>query len=147
MSTIDGRGIVDDGTPNLTVSGVTITTQNAMAPQGVTGSNFCVLPGPGFFQIPVTGAAGQGNFTGSLPAPGIFPGGEILLTDTIGTYPWLITGSMSSFGSSGSTGGSQWLSSSSGTKLFMPPGSTVGFWSDAKSWLICAMSGAASLKP
>lgn len=148
MATIStSQGLIDDGSGNLTVAGLSVSAQNAMLPQSTTGSAFCVIPGPGFYQIPVTGSAGQGNFTGSLPNPAAFPGGEILITDTVGTYAWKLTGSMSSFSSTGAAGGAQTISSSNGTQLFMPAGGTIGFWSDAKSWLICACSGSATLKP
>ena len=146
MTTIGSQGLVDDGSSNLTVTGLTATGATAMLPLSVTGSNFAVLPGPGFFQIPVTGSAGQGSFTGSLPSPAAYPGGEILITDTIGTYPYLITGSMS-LNVSGALGSLMSLSSSNGTKLSVTAGGTVGFWSDSKGWLVSAVSGTLTLKP
>ena len=145
MTTIGSQGLVDDGSSNLTVTGLTATGATAMLPLSVTGSNFAVLPGPGFFQIPVTGSAGQGSFTGSLPSPAAYPGGEILITDTIGTYPYLITGSMAV--NVPGVGGIQTLSSSLGTKLVVSQGGTVGFWSDSKGWIVSAVSGTVTLKP
>lgn len=136
---------------NDTVLGLTTTAQNAMSVVVLLGScSFGVasvpVPGSGFYQVPVTGTFGQGSFTGSLPSPTLFPGGDLLLTDTLGIYPWMLTGTMSSFGV---TVGDNvlTLSSSNGTHLLMPAGGTVGFWSDSKSRLVCALSGSATLKP
>jgi len=165
---VDNRGIVEtgDGVGNLTVAGATVTNVSYMTAQTLPGSaslglaaltvggqpGLIAIPSPGFYAVPVSGsstqgAAGQGGFTGSLPNAATYPGGEILVTDTVGLWAWLITGSMSSFGSVGGAGGSQALSSSNGTHLVMSAGGTVGFWSDSKSWLICALSGSATLKP
>jgi hypothetical protein len=133
---------------NTSVGGLLTATSNAMIPLTTPGSGTIVpMAVPGFYAIPVTGSAGQGVFTGSLPSPSSYPGADILVTDTVGTYPWVVTGTMSTFTGQAGTGGTQTLSSSKGTHLFMPAGGTVGFWSDSKSWLICALSGSATLSP
>jgi hypothetical protein len=146
MATLDSRGLVDDGSSNLTITGLTLTGNNAMIPSAVVGSGSSVtIPAPGFYQVPVAGVAGQGVFTGSLPNPSLYPGADILITDTIGKYPYLITGSMAI--NVPGTGGIQTLSSSQGTRLTVPAGGTVGFWSDSKGWLLCAVSGSVTLSP
>ena len=152
-STVTGNSVVagnDLVQGNSTVQGLTTVAANTMAVVSLQGScSFGVItvpvPASGFYQIPVTGTFGQGSFTGSLPLPSLYPGGDIILTDTLGFYPWMLSGTMSSFGSSAGNGGTQALSSSNGTHLAMSAGGTVGFWSDSKSWLVCALSGTATL--
>ena len=147
MTTIGSQGLVDDGSNNLQVASQMTFASMMMLVAGAAGSGSAVpLPTSGFYQVPVTGSAGQGVFTGSLPNPASYPGGWILITDTIGTYPYLITGSMS-LNVSGALGSLMSLSSSNGTKLSVTAGGTVGFWSDSKGWLVSAVSGTLTLKP
>lgn len=147
MATLDQRGFVNDGSSNLTVNGALVapSTMQAnsffMTTNVLTGSNFCVIAAPGFYQVPVTGTSGQGAFTGSLPSAGLWPGGEILITDTLGIYPYMLTGSMAMM--TGSV--ANVLASLNGTKLKVSAGGTVGFWSDSKGWLISAVSGTLTL--
>jgi hypothetical protein len=145
MATLDSRGLVDDGSANLSVTGLVTTAATTMALSTLAGSTAAAIPGPGFYAVPATGSSGQGSFTGSLPNPATFPGGEIIVTDTSGQFPYLITGSMAV--NVPGVGGIQTLSSSQGTKLNVPQGGTVGFWSDSKGWLLCAVSGSVTLKP
>jgi hypothetical protein len=145
MATIDSRGLVNDGSPNLTVAGTLIANQYVMAPivvAGVTGAlGYVVLGGPGFYAVPCSGTSGQGAFTGSLPAANVWPGGEILVTDTNGWFGYMLTGSVAMMtGSNGST-----VASLNGTKLKVSAGGTVGLWSDSKGWLVSAVSGTVTL--
>jgi hypothetical protein len=161
MTTISGQGLVDDGSANLTVQGATVTNVSYMTPNVLPGTGsvgapavagfagICPIPTPGFFQVPVSGSnspgnAGQGGFTGSLPAASAFPGGEILVTDTVGRWAYLITGSISVMTGLTGSGGTTNLANAvsvNGTRLTVSPGGTVGFWSDSKGWLVCAVSG------
>jgi hypothetical protein len=145
MATLDQRGFVDDGSNNITINGVTAMAAEVMLPLGAAGSGAVQIPAPGFYIVSVTGSAGAGLFTGSLPAASAWPGGDILITDSLGQYPYLISGSMAV--NVPGTGGIQTVSSSLGTKLQVPAGGTVGFWSDSKGWLLCAVSGSVTLKP
>jgi len=148
FSTKDGFFANNDG--NLSVDGNFNSKGNVqvMSPymytQTMTGSNFAVFPAPGYFQVPVSGASGQGAFTGSLPLAATWPGGQLLVTDTNGYFPYLITGSIAMMSSSNAAGQ---LKSVNGTKLTALPGSSVGFWSDGKGWLVTAMSGTLTLAP
>lgn len=162
--TLDSRGVFEtsDGQSNLTVSGLTTTNATTMAVNALPGTGsfgapsvagfpgICAITAPGFYQVPVSGSvapgnAGQGGFTGSLPLASAFPGGEILITDTVGRWAYLITGSIAV--NVTGAGGTATLSSSLGTRLTVPPGGTVGFWSDSKGWLLCAVSGTVTLTP
>ena len=145
MATLNSLCLVDDGSSNLTVSGLVTTTATAMIPVTAVTTGSVTLPAPGFYQIPVTGSGTNGFFTGSLPSAQAFPGGEIIVTDTLGIFGYLITGSMAV--NVPGAGGIQTLSSSLGTKLSVPAGGTVGFWSDSKGWLLCAVSGSVTLRP
>ena len=149
MATIDSRGLVNDGSANLTVTGLTVTGPSAMIVNNTANSGTIAIAAPGFFQLPASGASGQGNLTASLPSALAYPGADMLLTDTLGQFPWLVTGSMSTMSANAVTGsgGQTFMSSSSGTKLVMSAGGTVGFWSDSKSWLVVALSGSCTLKP
>lgn len=175
MTTITStQGLVDDGSGNLTVAGSTITNISYMTPNALPGSasfgsgwptgpaqaggtpgGLIAIPTPGFYQVPVSGSggggsAGMGGFTGSLPSAATFPGGEILITDTSGKgWSYLITGSMSVMQSlTGSSGaGIANAVSINGSKLTVSTGGTVGFWSDSKGWLVCAVSGTLILNP
>jgi len=165
---VDSRGVVEagDGQGNLTVAGATVTNISYMTAQPLVGSasfgapalspgglpGLTAIPAPGFFAVPVSGSGGPsgkgaGGFTGSLPSPATYPGGEILITDTLGQFAYLITGSISVMSSlTGSSGGGTGAGlanavSVNGTKLTVSPGGTVGFWSDSKGWLVCAVSG------
>lgn len=165
MTSIDSRGIVSDTggslnvQNNVNVAGLTVVNQNSMAPNPLqASSSFAVVlgqgwtgcitnvPGSGFYQVPVTGAGGMGYFTASLPNPALFVGGDILITDTLGQFPYLLTGALA-MNVSGTllAGGQVQVSSSQGTKLTVSAGGTVGLWSDSKGWLVCAVSGSATL--
>lgn len=148
FSTKDGFFANADG--NLSVDGNFNGKANVqlMSPfmytQSLTGSNFAVFPATGYFQVPVSGTSGQSAFTGSLPAASAWAGGTLLVTDTLGFYPYLITGSIAMMSSSNQAGQ---LKSVNGTKLTALAGSSVGFWSDGKGWLVTAMSGTLTLAP
>lgn len=174
MATINQLGLVDDGSNDLTVQdqisvGGFFNIAQTLLGSGSSGSageaghgsfavgSFVPVPGPGFFRVPVTGSTadigqrGAGGFTGSLPNPASFPGGQIIITDTLGLYNWLLTGTIAvpvaSTGTSGQVGGFLgFLSSSVGSKLFLTSGSTVGLWSDSKGWLVVSISGSAFLR-
>lgn len=160
MATLtSAQGLVDDGTGNLSVAGATVVNNMYMSTNTLQGSGssgsfpvgqvgpWVAISAPGFYQVPVTGSAfdigqrGAGGFTGSLPSPALFPGGEILITDTLGLYNYMLTGSIAMM--SGTTGAI--AGSINGTKLKVTAGGTVGLWSDSKGWLVCAASGTLTL--
>lgn len=148
MAILDSRGFVDDGSSNLTVAGTTSTAATVMTTNTLAGSGSLVtIPAPGFYAVPCTGTAGQGTFTGSLPAASAWPGAELLLTDTLGIYPWMLTGTISMPGTGSVANALTSMSSSLGTKLFVSQGGTVGLWSDSKGWMVSAVSGTVSLRP
>lgn len=149
---IKGIFEVADGQGNLNVVGQTtagpiVMTTNVLQGSASVGVGVVNIPLPGFYQVPVSGAFGAGGFTGSLPNASSFPGADILITDTAGLYNWMLTGAISMNVSPPYNPGLQTLSSSNGTKLLLASGSTVGLWSDSKGWLVCALSGTATLKP
>lgn len=161
MATItSAQGFVNDGSGNLTIQGATVVNNLYMSAVPLPGSGsgaapvgfigpVVSIPNPGFYQVAVTGSSGgdgglqrgAGGFTGSLPNPASFPGGEILITDTLGLYNYMLTGSICMM--SGTTGAV--AGSINGTKLKVTAGGTVGLWSDSKGWLICAASGTLTL--
>lgn len=161
MAIVDNRGLVNNGDPsltvqnNLTAGGMMTVNQYSMSANALQGSSSLVIagyPGPvtnvpasGFYQVPVTGAGGMGYFTGNLPNAALQPGGIILITDTKGQFPYLLTGALAvNVGNSSTT----WIMSSSlGTRLSVTPGGTVGLWSDTKGWLLFAVSGSATMLP
>jgi len=169
MALLTAQGLIDDGSDDLVVSGdLRVTTITGIAStllgSGSSGSageaghgsfavgSFVPIPGPGFFLVPVTGAlaqagqAGASGFTGSLPNPASFPGGEIMITSTT-FFPFLLTGSMCMF--SGSAGGPAGIgavasfSSINGSKLAVQSGSfaCVGLKSNSVRWMIMYGSG------
>lgn len=143
MATLtSAQGFVDDGTGNLVVQGTSVSNAEAKVVNVLTGSNFCVIPASGFFQVPVSGTSGAGAFTGSLPSPALNAGGSLMITDSAGIYPYLISGTISIL--TGSNGTNQ-AKSISGTKLTVVQGGSVGFWSDGKGWMVCAASGTLTL--
>jgi|SRR5581483_10597097 len=153
MATIDSRGFVDDGSGNLSVAGqVTVVGPTTRAYEVASvataaGSGSLVaLSSPGYYQVPVTGSAGQGQFTGSLPAAASFPGSHLMVVDTLGIYPYLLTGSMAMM-SGTQTPSSTSMTTVNGTKLTVAQGGSVGLWSNGKGWLVCAASGTLTLAP
>ena len=167
MATLDQRGLVNDGTNNLTVGGTTVVgsmfmTTNVLPGSGTFGAagypgSWVPIPAPGFYQAPVTSSAavnsqrGAGGFTGSLPSAAQFPGGEILITDTVGVFPYILTCSVGNGTISmmaNLTTGSAFVAtvgSLNGSKLTVAAGGTVGLWSDTKGWVVCAISGTVNL--
>lgn len=173
------QGWINDGTGNLNVQGNTTllgntaTNATTMIPASLVGSasagsgwpqgpgqlsglpgGLIAIPNPGFFQVPISGSsekgqAGAGGFTGSLPSAAAFPGGDILITDTLGLWSYLLTGSIGMFASSSfNAGGALGVQSSAqGSKLTISAGGTVALWSDSKGWLVSALSGTVTLKP
>lgn len=143
MATLtSAQGFVDDGTGNLTVQGTSVSNAEAKVVNLLTGSNFCVIPSSGFFQVPVSGSGAAGAFTGSLPSPLLNAGGSLMITDSTGVFPYLISGTISIL--TGSTALTQ-ARSISGTKLTVTAGGSVGLWSDGKGWMVCAASGTMTL--
>lgn len=146
MATIGSQGLVDDGSSNLNVAGVATLGGISMVNASLGGSGSLVsIPFPGFFSIPVTGSAGASQFTGSMPSAATYPGGHIMVTDSSGIYPYLLTGSFAMMSGSTTPAGSGVARSVNGTKLAMSTGASVGLWSDSKGWLVTALSGTATL--
>jgi hypothetical protein len=152
--TNDQRGVFEanDGNNDLSVVGKANLAIELMVPTVLTGTNFAVLPSAGFYQVPVSGTlsvVGAG-FTGSLPSAAVNPGGNLMITDTLGVFSagYLITGSMAmQSGSLLPTLAQGSAKSINGTKLTVSQGGSVGFWSDGKGWLVCAMSGTLTMAP
>jgi hypothetical protein len=113
-------------------------------PGGPAPSGFILIPSTGFFSVPVSGSsdksqAGAGGFTGSLPAPGLWPGGTVMLTDTVGKWSYLLTGSISMNSTNNP------YVSASGSHLTVTAGGSVKLVSDGYDWLVEAVKGTATL--
>ena len=133
---------------NLTVGGqaqLGAVNASSMVQNTLLGSGSVAIPGTGFFQVPGTGSSGQGAFTGSLPAASAFPGGQLLVTDPLGQFPYLLSGTVSMISTLVTGSSVDTVSSLAGTKLNVTAGSTVGLWSDGKGWLVTAVSGSVRL--
>lgn len=159
MAILDGRGLVDDGSDNVTVvgnqsvggshtvSGLALTGPNAMIPVTVpVGTTAYTFSTPGFFTISPSGSSGQGSFTGSLPSPSLYPGADLLIIDNLATFPWMLTGSIALAGPQNNSSTTV-MSSTVGTHLAMTKGSSVGLWSDNVRWMVCAVNGVVTLTP
>jgi len=161
MARLTSQGLIDDGSANLTVDGVVSAAQisrtaGALLGSGSSGSageaadgsrgSWVTIPGPGFYLVPVTGSVdvltqrGASGFTGSLPNPAAFPGGDITIRATTVNYDYVITGSMALFSSSAGVGGGI-----NGTKLTVKAGGAVGLKSDYARWIVTHVSGTATL--
>lgn len=148
------RGFVDDGSSSLSVTGGVTATTYVTTAQTLAGSGTVTIPGPGFYYVPVSGASGMGYFTGSMPAPGTFPGAVIAITDdtTGGAFNWLLSGSTASpragraFFSkmSGSMPGALPTAYGGGTVAMASSGSII-MMSDGFHWCIIGGSGSMTL--
>lgn len=154
MARIGSQGLVDDGSPNLSIDG-TLTANGPrnyvgpLASNVLAGSGSVGVPTPGFYFVPASGASGQGFFTGSVPLATSYPGSTLIFTDTLGAFNWLLTGSSYATGRavfsklSGSQPGSP--AQIAGTSLSLPPSGSVVLVSDGFRWLVMAGSGSVTV--
>lgn len=142
MATIDGRGLVDDGSSTLSISGgetvlgTAATGANVMIPVVLATSGAVTIPTSGFFQV-----AALVGFTGSLPSPVTWAGGDLLVVETAGNFNILLTGSIAMMNSVGANQ----VSGTLGTKLTITKGGSVVLASDVAKWLVCGVNGVATL--
>lgn len=150
MARIGSQGVVDDGSPNLSIDGnlAVAGSRNyagALASNVLAGSGTIAVNSPGFYYVPASGASGQGFFTGSVPNANSYPGSVLTFVDTFGVFNWLLSGSAYINGRavfsklSGSQPGSP--SQLAGSTLSLPPSGSVVLVSDGFRWLIMAGSG------
>lgn len=157
MTTISSKGLRVDNSSNLQVSGETSVGGGVNAgyhgnnAQTVDGSGSVSFATPGFYNISAGGTAGAGDFTGSVPSPASYPGAMIIVKDTLGSFPYLLTGSAVETGRalfckmSGSTSPGASQASLGGTALSVTPKGSVVLVSDSVHWLIMAGSGSFTL--
>lgn len=146
MATLNSKGLVDDGSANLTVAGTTTVVGLQLTPNTLAGSGSpVVISGPAFYYVAATGSSGQGSFTGSVPVPGSYPGSLLAITDTLGVFNWLLTGSAYQNGRalfvkmSGSNPGG--TPSTGGGTVTMSPSGSIMMLSDGFRWCIIGGSG------
>ena len=149
MATIDSRGFVDDGTSGLRVAGsVSVGVTVAFATVTTDQAGVVAILSPGFYYVPASGSGTGGLFTGSVPAPGQWPGSSLTLSETVGGWAWMLTGSAFAAnkplfvmppGTSASNGKTQ------GTNLSITKGGSVHMVSNGYFWLISAGSGSYTL--
>lgn len=150
MGIIDSRGIVDDGTGNLTVAGAVTAGSYQRSTTTLDGTASRTITAPGFYYVAASGTSGQGAFTGSLPAASSFPGASMMLTDTYGVFNWLLTGSSYAAGKavfthkSGSLPGAL-ASAYGGTSINMSPFGSIIMYSDGYRWCIVGGTGSMGL--
>lgn len=153
MATITSKGLVDDGSPNLSVAGTHSAAVSLLVPGTLANGSAGVvtIASPGFYYVPATGSSGQGSFTGSVPAPSSCPGSMLMLTDTFGVFNWMLTGSAYQNGKalfikpSGSVGGAPGGSGLGGGTVSLPPSGSIQMLSDGFRWCIIGGSGSATL--
>jgi hypothetical protein len=165
MAKIDSRGLVDDGSQNLSVGNAltvagAVTVAGAMSvvgtvtmgtvavtPVAATASGSVTLSAPGYYTVAASGSGGAGYFTGSVPSAKTWPGSTLVVTDTAGIYDWQLTGS--SFSTLGGVFVMPvWASGTMqrvGTKLSMPASGSVAMISDGYRWLLMANTGSITL--
>lgn len=156
MARVNSRGLVDDGGSGLTVAGSVAvggqTTSQGYAHNAVTltGTGVVTISQPGFYLVPATGSSGQGAFTGSVPAPGLFPGGMLIMAETFGVFDWLLSGSAYINGRalfckmSGTLPGVAAGAGLAGAVMKMPPSGSVVMMSDGFRW--CVIGGSGSIQ-
>ena len=157
MAIIDSRGLVDNGTSGLQVSGDSSVAGNFSAGQiqhvasTLAGSGSITISTPGFYYVPATGSSGAGQFTGTVPSPGLYPGAMLMLTDTYGAFNWLLTGSAYRNGkalfvkTSGSNPGVAGGTGYGGGTVNMSPSGSIMMMSDGFRWCIIGGSGSMAL--
>ncbi len=150
MAKIDSRGLVDDGSANLLVQGrATVGTLQHTA-QTLAGAGAVTIANPGFYYVPASGTAGEGLFTGSVPAPSSCPGSMLTMVDTLGSFSWLLSGSAYLNGkalfimASGSLPGGL-PAAYGGGKVTMSPLGSIIMMSDGYHWCILGGSGSMTL--
>ena len=123
------------------------------------GSSFTVSQ-PGFYWV-----SGSTTTTGTLPAPGAFPGASVMLREVNNAFSFMLTGSARTAAAavfcrngvgvgsiSGSTQGGGTISSgfgaslAAGDKLTVPRGGSVHLWSDGALWVPQASSGSLQIE-
>lgn len=147
MAYISSKGLVDDGSTNLSVAGTisvggTIVNQ-AQAFSGTSGAS-SVFGAPGFYYLSASGTlATGGSFTGSVPSPASFPGSTLMITEVSGAYSWMLTGTSYRPGIaalfvalSGSTRSATNLAA--GSSIQLPASASVMLTSDGFRWLVVA---------
>lgn len=144
MATLDSRGLVNDGSNNMTVGGTCATGANVMVANGLAATGNVTIPSSGFFVV-----SASVGFTGSLPNPATWPGADLMIVEALGTNTIMLTGSMAMIAMGPSVGLSAGttiaMSSSNGTRLTLSKGGSVVMASDMAKWVICAVNGTGSL--
>jgi len=156
MATIGSRGFVDDGTQALTVGGALSVGSGVSAlyhghnSTTVVGSGSVTFSGPGMYVISAGGTLGAGDFTGSVPSPATYPGSLLIVKDSLGTFPYLLSGTSVESRkalftmSSGSRPGGLPGSYGGGTLAVSAKGSVV-LVSDSVHWCVVGGSGSYTL--
>lgn len=150
MATIDRRGIVDDGSGDLTVAGAARVGSQQLTSNTLDGTSSRTIAAPGFYYVAASGTSGQGAFTGSVPQASSFPGSMLFITDTYGVFNWLLTGSSYATGKavfshkSGSLPGAL-AAAYGGTSVNLSPFASIAMFSDGYRWCIMGGSGSMSL--
>jgi len=154
MARISSKGFVDDGRSgldvagNVEVAGRVSAAYSAVNSVTVAGSGSVTFSTPGLYVISAGGTVGAGDFTGSVPAASSYPGATLMVRDTLGTFPYMLTGSATggtavfSRGSSGSFGVATQLA---GTVVTATPKCSLMMVSDGLRWMIAAHSGSYTL--
>jgi len=155
MARLGSQGFVDDGSASLTVGGdVTVGGASSVGYDKfnavtVVGSGSVTFATPGFFNISAGGTLGAGDFTGSVPSPVTYPGSTLIVKDSLGSYPFLLTGSSVEVGRalfcklSGSVG--MPVTQLGGTALSVSPKGSAVLISDGVHWCLMAGSGSFTL--
>jgi len=130
------------------------TSGSVSGGQSQSGGTFTVSQ-PGFYWV-----SGSTTTTGTLPAPGSFPGGEFMFKECNNGFSFMITGSARTESAAiftrngagiGSVSGSVVSSGfgaslARGDKVTVPRGGSVRLWSDGSIYVIQASSGSLQIE-
>lgn len=157
MARLGPQGFVDDGSSSLTVGGDVSVGGASSIGHGkfnavtVSGSGSVTFATPGFYNISAGGTAGAGDFTGSVPSPASFPGSMLIIKDSLGSFPFLLTGSSLEPGRglfhkmSGSANADPAKATLGGMQVSVSPKGSIVLVSDSIHWCIMAGSGSYTL--
>ena len=153
---IDERGMVDDGSPNLEVSGYMCVGLGVLMGYEQVNNNTALadsgsvrITTPGMYTIDADGSSiTNGFFTGTVPRPDEWPGSMLMIVDSHGGHPWCLTGSAWSSDLavfSMQPGVSSSNNRNHGTHMKVSRGGSVAFLSDGYYWCVTAGSGSYQL--